>query len=88
MIRGMSDIQLLKAIFTGVCALAERLTGERMTVFVDIGEGQTIALIGDQVRWEEASNCFGPLAEPNSMLERPLASHDAIERARPVSVQP
>jgi len=81
-----TDTTLLQAILTAVCALAEKLTGERVSVFVDIGDGQIIALTGGQVKWE-ASNCFGRIAEPNSMLERPLASHDAIERVPTVSVQ-
>jgi len=77
----MGESKLLEAVFTAVCALAKKLTGERMTIFVENTDGQRVAIIGDSVRWAVPLDCCDPRPEPRSMLGMPLTSHGATERA-------
>jgi hypothetical protein len=83
----VADTKLLQAIFTAVCALAEKLTGEHITAHVDLGDGQIVGLTGGQVSWAP-SDFYGPPAEPHSKLATPLASRGAIEREPSASAQP
>ena len=51
----MTDRDCLLMIFNAVCALAERLTGERMVVTIDLEGGGRSACFGDGVSWEKVS---------------------------------
>ena len=75
----LSDTKRLEAIFSGICALAEKITGERMTIYVETGDGQTIGLTGTNVSWV-ALDCFYRPEEPRSKLATPAGLHGAIEQ--------
>lgn len=57
----LTERDALVAIFNAVTALAERLTGERMCVSVEMENGQTICLSGGTVQWN-ASSAFPAVA--------------------------
>jgi hypothetical protein len=51
----MSERDCLLSIFNAICGLAERLTGERIVVTVDLESGGRVQCFGDGVSWEKAS---------------------------------
>jgi hypothetical protein len=51
----MTDRDCLLLIFHAICGLAQRLTGERMTVSIELENGGKFDLYGDgQVTWSKA----------------------------------
>ena len=72
----LTDTKRLETIFSG---LAEKLTGERMTVSVEIGPGHVLGLTGANVSWAP-SGCYGQYGEPRSKLAVPAGLRGAIER--------
>ena len=61
--------------FNAVCGLAERLTGERLIVSVDLKDGGRLQLFGDGVSWSKV-----PLAVPSTLGGTALAQ-DAMHHA-------
>jgi len=52
----MTDRDCLLLMFNAICRLAERLTGERMTVSVELERGGRFDLNGDgRVTWSKVS---------------------------------
>lgn len=51
----VSDRHALIAVMNAILGLAERLTGERMTVPIDIGNGETIFVSGANVDWNPSA---------------------------------
>ena len=63
------------ALFNAVCGLAERLTGERLIVSVDLKDGGRLQLFGDGVSWSKV-----PLAVPSTLGGTALVQ-DAMHHA-------
>ena len=47
----MTEREILSAIFNAVVGLAERVTGEKMTVAVKLESGETLHVCGEAVAW-------------------------------------
>jgi hypothetical protein len=62
----LTNRDLLFAIFNAICALAERLTGERLTVHIKCEDGLPIDVYGDHF-----GAAFNPKSEPSSLSVPP-----------------
>jgi hypothetical protein len=72
----MTDRDCLLSIFNAICGLAERLTGERMIVRVELGGGGVFDLSGSDVTWEKA--CPEAVAAPTYPHAEPAPKSPAL----------